>query len=331
MGMADDAAAAAPAQGSDAAGAGASTAAPPPSTAAEPAPPAGAPSPDRGAGGADKAPDAGGADKAPDAGGADKAPDAGGADKAPDAGGADKAPDAGGADKAPDAGGADKAPDEEQGEDGGEDAEADEEEQEPPGPQLPNLLLFRKWNLEGIEIHDPGLASAISLRRMILPYTYGRSALKKFNKADANIVERLANKMMHFGKRYAKNTGRMAGKKVSVMRSVQAAFEIIHLQTGRNPVEVLVRAVEHSAPNEDTTRIVYGGAVYHVSVDVSPLRRVDLALRFIADGVKEAAFSRPRAVEECLADHLMLAAANDQNAPSVKKKHELERIAQASR
>lgn len=218
-----------------------------------------------------------------------------------------------------------------EGEGGGDAEQQEEEEEEPPGPQLPNLLLFRRWDLDGIEVRDPGLVSAISLRRMILPYTYGRSALKKFNKADANIVERLANKMMHFGKRYAKNTGRMAGKKTSVLRTVEAAFEIIHLQTGRNPVEVLVRAVEHSAPNEDTTRIVYGGAVYHVSVDVSPLRRVDLALRFIADGVKEAAFSRPRAVEECLADHLMLAAANDQNAPSVKKKHELERIAQASR
>lgn len=218
-----------------------------------------------------------------------------------------------------------------EGEGGGDAEQQEEEEEAPPGPQLPNLLLFRRWDLDGIEVRDPGLVSAISLRRMILPYTYGRSALKKFNKADANIVERLANKMMHFGKRYAKNTGRMAGKKTSVLRTVEAAFEIIHLQTGRNPVEVLVRAVEHSAPNEDTTRIVYGGAVYHVSVDVSPLRRVDLALRFIADGVKEAAFSRPRAVEECLADHLMLAAANDQNAPSVKKKHELERIAQASR
>ena len=212
--------------------------------------------------------------------------------------------------------------------DEGEEGDA---EPAPSGPQLPNLLLFRKWDLEGITVSDPGLTGAISLRRMILPYTYGRSALKKFNKADANIVERLANKMMHFGKRYAKNTGRMAGKKMSVMRTVEAAFEIIHLQTGRNPVDVLVRAVENSAPNEDTTRIVYGGTVYHVSVDVSPLRRVDLALRFLADGVKEAAFSRPRAVEECLADHLMLAAANDQNAPSVKKKHELERIAQASR
>ena len=136
---------------------------------------------------------------------------------------------------------------------------------------------------------------------------------------------------MHFGKKYAKNTGRMAGKKTFAIKTVKAAFTIIELKTGKNPVEVLVRAVEMSAPNEDTTRIVYGGTVYHVSVDVSPIRRVDLALRFIADGVKEAAFSNPTTVEEYLANHLILAAANDPASPSVKKKHELERIAQASR
>lgn len=194
-----------------------------------------------------------------------------------------------------------------------------------------NLLLFRKWDLSGIEIQDPGLKTAISLKKMIIPLTYGRSALKRFNKAEVNVVERLANKLMHFGKKYAKNTGRMAGKKISSINTVKAAFEIIHLKTGKNPVEVLVRAIEYSAPNEDTTRIVYGGTVYHVSVDVSPIRRVDLALRFIADGVKEATFSNPKAIEEHLADHLIMAAANDANAPSVKKKHELERIAQASR
>ncbi|ABK77078.1 ribosomal protein S7 [Cenarchaeum symbiosum A] len=194
-----------------------------------------------------------------------------------------------------------------------------------------NLLLFRKWDLSDIEVVDPGLKTAISLRKMTLPYTYGRSALKRFNKADANIVERLANKMMHFGKKYAKNTGRMAGKKMGSINTVKTAFEIINLKTGRNPVEVLVRAVENSAPNEDTTRIVYGGTVYHVSVDVSPLRRVDLALRFIADGVKEAAFRKPKSLEEFLAEHLILAANNTTDAPSVKKKNELERIAQASR
>ena len=193
------------------------------------------------------------------------------------------------------------------------------------------LLLFRKWNMSEIEIKDLGLKTAISLKETIYPMDFGRSALKRFNKADVNIVERLANKMMHFGKKYAKNTGRMGGKKTHSLNVVRTAFEIINLKTGKNPVEVLVRAVENSAPNEDTTRIVYGGTVYHVSVDVAPLRRVDLALRFIADGIKEATFSNPKPIEEYVAEHLILSANNDTNSPSIKKKNELERVAQASR
>ena len=194
-----------------------------------------------------------------------------------------------------------------------------------------NFLLFRKWDISNIEIKDIGLKNAISLKKSIIPMSFGRSALKRFNKADVNIVERFVNKTMHFGKKYAKNTGRMAGKKIHSFNFVKAAFDIIYLKTGKNPVEVLVRAIENSAPNEDTTRIVYGGTVYHVSVDVAPIRRVDLALRFIADGIKEATFSNPNTIEEFLAEHLILAANNDPNAPSVKKKNELERIAQASR
>ena len=64
-----------------------------------------------------------------------------------------------------------------------------------------NLLLFRKWDLSNIEIVDPGLKTAISLRKQILPYTFGRSALKRFNKADVNIVERLINKTMHLDRK----------------------------------------------------------------------------------------------------------------------------------
>ncbi len=194
-----------------------------------------------------------------------------------------------------------------------------------------NMLLFRKWDMTGIEVKDPGLKTAISLRKQILPYTYGRSALKRFNKADVNIVERLINKTMHFGKRYAKNTGRMTGKKANVMNTVKTAFDIISLKTGKNPVEVLVRAVEYSAPNEDTTRIVYGGTVYHVSVDVAPIRRVDLALKFISDAIKESTFSNPKPIEEHMAEQLIMASQNDSSAHSVKKKNEVERIAQASR
>ena len=193
------------------------------------------------------------------------------------------------------------------------------------------LLLFRKWDTTEIEINDVGLKTAISLKQIIIPLDFGRSALKRYNKGQVNIVERLANKLMHFGKKYAKNTGRQGGKKHHSLNIVKTAFEIIHLKTGKNPVEVLVRAVENSAPNEDTTRIVYGGTVYHVSVDVAPLRRVDLALRFIADAIKEATFSNPKPIEEYIAEHLILAANNDPLAPSIKKKNELERVAQASR
>jgi len=95
------------------------------------------------------------------------------------------------------------------------------------------LLLFRKWDMSEVEIKDVGLKTAISLKETILPMDFGRSALKRFNKADVNIVERLVNKMMHFGKKYAKNTGRMAGKKIHAFNVVKTAFEIIHQTTGK--------------------------------------------------------------------------------------------------
>ena len=43
---------------------------------------------------------------------------------------------------------------------------------------------------------------------------------------------------MHFGKKYAKNTGRMTGKKTKLLNTVKTAFDIIALKTGQNPVEV---------------------------------------------------------------------------------------------
>ena len=41
-----------------------------------------------------------------------------------------------------------------------------------------NLLLFRKWDLSDIEIKDPGLKTAISLRKQILPYTLWPFSIK---------------------------------------------------------------------------------------------------------------------------------------------------------
>ena len=146
-----------------------------------------------------------------------------------------------------------------------------------------NILLFNKWDTRKIEVNDLGLQKVISLKpATVIPITFGRHEHQRLKKAEVNIIERLANKLMHFGKKYAKNTGRMGGKKGKAMSTIRTALDIIYLETAKNPVEVLIRAIQNVSPNEDTTRIVYGGVVYHVSVDVAPLRRVDLALRFIS-------------------------------------------------
>ncbi|MCX8153339.1 MAG: 30S ribosomal protein S7 [Candidatus Bathyarchaeota archaeon] len=185
------------------------------------------------------------------------------------------------------------------------------------------IKLFQKWTFEGIEVKDPGLKRYLNLTPMVVPHSMGRHEHQRFRKATVNIVERLINDLMRPGKN--------AGKKAKTTNIVKQAFEIIHLRTGRNPIEVLVRAVENSAPCEDTTRISYGGVVYHLSVDVSPQRRIDLALRHITEAARAASINSPRSIQEALADELILAANNDIKSVAVSKRHEIERIAQSSR
>uniref|UniRef100_A0A7C2Z993 Small ribosomal subunit protein uS7 n=1 Tax=Ignisphaera aggregans TaxID=334771 RepID=A0A7C2Z993_9CREN len=188
---------------------------------------------------------------------------------------------------------------------------------------IDSIKLFGKWSYRGIVVQDPSLKKYISLKPVIVPHTAGRHAKRRFGKAEVPIVERLMNKLM----RKAKNTG----KKHLAYNIVKTAFEIIHLRTGENPLQVLVRAVENAAPREETTRIVYGGIVYHVAVDVAPLRRVDLALRHLAEGTYECAFRSTKPVEECLADEIIAAASYDPKSYAIQRKEEIERIALSSR
>jgi small subunit ribosomal protein S7 len=185
------------------------------------------------------------------------------------------------------------------------------------------IKLFEKWSFKDVQVKDLGLQRYISLRPMVLPHSMGRHEHQRFRKANVNVVERLVNNLMRPGKN--------SGKKAKTMNIVMQAFEIINLRTGKNPVETLVKAVENSAPCEDTTRISYGGIVYHMSVDVSPQRRVDLALRNISEGARQMSINNPRSIVECVAEELILAANHDIKSFAVAKRHELERVAQASR
>ena len=137
------------------------------------------------------------------------------------------------------------------------------------------------------------------------------------------IVERLINKVMRKGK----NTG----KKHMAYDIVREAFEIIHKKTGKNPLQVLVDAIINAGPREEVVRLKYGGIAVPKSVDTSSLRRVDVALRNIAEGARLAAFKSKKSIAECLADEIIAAANNDSRSYAVAKKEEVERIAKSAR
>ncbi len=185
------------------------------------------------------------------------------------------------------------------------------------------IKLFGKWDFSSIQVRDLGLKGYICLKPVYLPHSCGRHEHRQFGKAKVNIIERLINKMMRPGKN--------CGKKALAMSIVENALEIINLKTGENPIQVLVRAIENSAPKEEITRITYGGIIYPQSVDPSPQRRLDLALRFLTEGARLAAFGKSKPIDECLADEIIMAANNDPKSYAIQKKEELERIAASAR
>jgi small subunit ribosomal protein S5e len=183
---------------------------------------------------------------------------------------------------------------------------------------MTDILLFGKWSAE-VEVKDMALQDYITVNPIYLPHTAGRYQVKRFRKAQCPIVERLTNSlMMH---------GRNSGKKLMATRIVKHSFEIIHLLTDLNPIQVLVDAVTNTGPREDSTRIGSQGTVRRQAVDVSPLRRVNQAIYLLTTGAREAAFRNVKTIAECLADELINAAKGSSNSFAIKRKDELERVA----
>ncbi|WP_436909776.1 30S ribosomal protein S7 [Halosimplex marinum] len=181
--------------------------------------------------------------------------------------------------------------------------------------------LFGEWEVTDIEYSDPSTERYITVTP--IAHTMGRHAGKQFQKSEISIVERLINRLMQ--------TEENTGDKQKVMRITRDAFDIIHERTDENPVQVLVSAVENAAPREETVRLKYGGISVPKAVDVAPQRRVDQALKFIAEGVYSDSFKTPTDAEEALANQLTSAANDDVSAYAVNQKEEKERVAAAAR
>ncbi len=197
--------------------------------------------------------------------------------------------------------------------------------------------LFGKWEFN-VEVLDLGLQSYLNLKPVFVPHSGGKHSARRFWKAEkVNVVERLINKLMRnsvgkkkFGGHFIRGA-RGTGKKSLAINIVKETFELIELRTGANPIQVFIDAIQNAAPREETTTIIYGGVHYHQAVDIAPMRRIDMALKNIVVAAKGNCFNKKMRIQESLAAEIMEAANNDPKSFAIKKKEEMERIAQSSR
>jgi small subunit ribosomal protein S7 len=195
--------------------------------------------------------------------------------------------------------------------------------------------LFNKYDYD-VTVEDDTIRNYILMKPLVVPHTHGRIGHRKHG-VKKNIVELLVNKLMRggtgekIGGKLIRTHGKLQGKKTRVMKIVEEAFEMIATQTKDNPIRILTKAIENSAPREDTTRVEYGGVRYQVSVDLAPKRRVDMALRNITVAAILGAFDKKATLAKTLANEMILAANGDINSYAIKRRDEVERIARSAR
>jgi len=199
-----------------------------------------------------------------------------------------------------------------------------------------DIKLFNKWSFQNIEIKDWTLETYINLRPVIIPHTAGRHEHKRFWKTTKiSIIERFVNRLLAPGFIGSKIKGHKSsyssGKKSKLLGNLENAFTLLELNTGHNPIQVLIDAICNSAPREETTRIAMGGISYASAVDVSPQRRVDLAIKYLVQAIDSSSHSNERGFGINISRELDLASKGNIESKAIKRKDEVERIAVSAR
>ncbi|MDR2634602.1 MAG: 30S ribosomal protein S7 [Clostridiales bacterium] len=131
---------------------------------------------------------------------------------------------------------------------------------------------------------------------------------------NSKVVAKLINQIM------------MQGKKGTAQRIVYDAFEIVKNKLGQEPLSVFLKALDNVMPVLETKARRVGGSNYQVPIEISPVRRQTLGIRWLVT------YSRKRGektMDARLAGELADAFANA--GAAVKKKEETHRMAEANK
>ena len=116
------------------------------------------------------------------------------------------------------------------------------------------------------------------------------------------------------------------GKKSVAERIVYGALEQIQKRSGRDPLEVFSQALANVRPMVEVKSRRVGGANYQVPVEVRPVRRTALAMRWIRDAARKRG---EKSMDLRLANELSEAA--EGRGGAVKKREEVHRMAEANK
>ena len=159
---------------------------------------------------------------------------------------------------------------------------------------MTQMKVFGKYDITEVRVEDPGLKKVVNLNARLMVKSHGRIKWDPA-KTKVNVIERMVNLLQVPGSRGKKHriiTSWITGKHTRCTKILMSAFDIIEKKTKENPLKVFVRAIENASPMDEVTSIEYGGARYPQAVDVSPRRRLNLALRFLVNGAYDKAFNK---------------------------------------
>ncbi len=196
-----------------------------------------------------------------------------------------------------------------------------------------SFKIFDLYDMEEVKVTDVALQPYINIQPKLLIKSHGRN-VGKFTQTKVHIIERLANRLAvpgHVGKKHKIIASHSSGKYGRNMQTVMEVLKIIADKKKTNPVQVLVKAIENGSPRDEITTIEYGGARYPQAVDVSPLRRVNLAIRWMVQGSFQKSFGKKSRMAEVLAKEIIAASEGSMDSYAVGKKTEAEKQADSSR
>jgi len=118
----------------------------------------------------------------------------------------------------------------------------------------------------------------------------------------------------------------LSGKKAVAERMLYGALESIKTKSGKDPLEVFAQALNNARPMVEVKSRRVGGANYQVPVEIRPVRRMALAMRWLREAAKKRG---EKSMGQRLANELLEAAENRGGA--VKRRDEVHRMAEANK